>query len=143
MGNKRNNPDRITLISPISPKSPGIVEGRGAIPSSPGQEQPGDNSQQRANTNDTASSPGLTITALAELPVGTMLDARALAGVLGVTPRTIRRMVARFEIPKGVAIGGRKIWFSDQVLLLIKARAEDAIREVERNRRRMKKAFAI
>ncbi len=39
-----------------------------------------------------------------------MLTEEALADELGVTPRTIRRMIERRELPKPLLLGGKKIW---------------------------------
>ena len=52
----------------------------------------------------------LVCTELAEYPPDTLLSQRALASVLGVSPRTIRRMICRYELPPGIKLGGRKVW---------------------------------
>ncbi len=69
--------------------------------------------------------PPFLTTRLADLPTGSLLDERSLAEVLDVSPRTLRRMVARFEIPPGVKLGARKIWTAGEVLAYIGRRAED------------------
>jgi predicted DNA-binding transcriptional regulator AlpA len=67
---------------------------------------------------------GVTLTSLAELPPGTMLDETALASALNVSTRTVRRMVDRCEIPAGVKLGARKMWFSERVLAYLRERAD-------------------
>lgn len=69
--------------------------------------------------------PPFLTTKLAELPAGSLLDERSLAEVLEVSPRTLRRMVARFEVPPGVKLGARKVWTAGEVLAYIERRAED------------------
>ena len=56
------------------------------------------------------------ITALAELPQKALLDESAMAKVFSVTPRTIRRMVQRFELPPPIPFAGRSIWLAGRVL---------------------------
>lgn len=75
---------------------------------------------------------GIVITRLAELPGQTILDERALAGALGVTDRTIRRMVGRYELPPPIRFGGRATWQAEAVLRWFAARAERAARDAER-----------
>ena len=67
---------------------------------------------------------GLTLTTLAELPAGTLLDETALASALCVSTRTVRRMVDRCEIPAGVRLGARKVWFAERVLAYLQERAD-------------------
>lgn len=85
--------------------------------------------------------PGLTITRLCELLPGTMLDERALAESLDVSPRTLRRMVERRELPAGVKLGARKIWFADKVREYLEARAERLAEESRREAARLKDFF--
>ena len=77
------------------------------------------------------------ITGLAELPSQTLLSEKALADSFGVTPRTVRRMVARFELPPPVTMGGRSTWISDRVLAHLEARAEKAAKKAEQEARRI------
>jgi len=67
---------------------------------------------------------GIIVTKLAELPEKALLDERALAEVLGVTKRTIRRMVRRHELPPPFRVAGRARWFAGKVLDHFKAEAE-------------------
>ena len=57
---------------------------------------------------------------------GTDNGGRSLAAVLGVTTRTIRRMVGRCEIPPGTRLGGHTVWFAGRVLAYIDRRLEKA-----------------
>ena len=77
------------------------------------------------------------ITGLAEMPAKALIDEDALAGVLGVSKRTVRRMVARFELPPPIALAGRATWISGYVLAHIVARAERAARKAELEARRI------
>ena len=77
------------------------------------------------------------ITGLAEMPAKTLMDEDALAGVLSVSKRTVRRMVARFELPTPIASAGRATWISGNVLAHIEARAERAARKAEQEARRI------
>lgn len=77
------------------------------------------------------------IKGLAELPGKTLLDERAMAALLKVNPRTVRRMVARFELPPPVRLAGRATWVVERVLAHIEARAEVAARRAEQEERRI------
>ena len=76
--------------------------------------------------------PGVCITTLAELPPAALLDETALAAALGVTKRTIRRMVGRYELPPPVRFAGRSTWQAGAVLRWFEAAAERKAREAER-----------
>jgi hypothetical protein len=52
------------------------------------------------------SAAGRTITSLATLPGQTLLDETALAGALGLSKRTVRRMVSRHELPPPFRFAG-------------------------------------
>lgn len=64
------------------------------------------------------------LTALAELPAKAILTEAAMAKAFGVTGRTIRRMVARYELPPPILISGRSTWLAGRVLAWIEGRAE-------------------
>lgn len=81
---------------------------------------------------------GNIILTLAEMPDKALIDETALAAALNVDKRTIRRMVARFELPPGVTFGGRKTWQAGAVLRWFEARAEQAARQAKRASIRMK-----
>jgi len=80
---------------------------------------------------------GLVIVALAKLPERAVVDEAALARALGVSKRTLRRMVARFEMPPPVRLAGRSTWIVGRVLAWFEARAERAARDAERMARRL------
>jgi predicted DNA-binding transcriptional regulator AlpA len=67
---------------------------------------------------------GLYIVDLAELPANTLLDNQALAEVFSVSTRTLRRMVGRGEIPRGIRLGGRSMWIAGTLVEYLKAEAE-------------------
>ena len=79
---------------------------------------------------------GIVISKLAELPPRAWLDEAALADVLGVTTRTVERMVTRFELPPAIRIAGRSMWAAGRILDHFEARAaaaaDEALREAER-----------
>jgi predicted DNA-binding transcriptional regulator AlpA len=75
--------------------------------------------------------PGIVI-GLAALPDKAVLDVGALAAVLHVAPRTVRRMVYRCELPPPVPLGGRRVWLAGRVLAHLAESAERAEREAER-----------
>ena len=77
------------------------------------------------------------VLALAELPAKALLDECALAAALKVTQRTIRRMVARFELPPPILLAGRSTWIADRVLAHLEARAARAARRAEQDERRI------
>lgn len=80
---------------------------------------------------------GVIVTRLAELPDRALLDERALAHVFGVTKRTVRRMVGRYELPPPVRLAGRATWQAGQVLRWFEGRAERLAREANRRSRRL------
>lgn len=94
------------------------------------------NSTEKSNGTP---SHGITITTLATLPAGTLLDERALATALEVSPRTIRRMVDRGELPEGVRLGARKVWFSDKVQRYLAERAEHLANEARKQAERIQR----
>lgn len=78
------------------------------------------------------------ITDLAVLPERSLVGEAWLAKALGVTERTIRNMVTRYELPPPVRLGGRSMWLVGRVLDYIDGTAlrmaEEAMREAERIR---------
>jgi len=68
----------------------------------------------------------LITTDLAQYPADTLLDERALAAALGASPRTVRKMVARAELPSGFRLGGRTVWLVGTVRKYLEDRAENA-----------------
>jgi len=67
---------------------------------------------------------GLCVTQLAELPAESLLDSAALARCLSVSTRTLRRMAGRGELPKGIKLGGRRVWIAGKILEFLAHRAD-------------------
>ena len=82
---------------------------------------------------------GIIIDDLAKLHDKTILDESKLAGILKITPRTLRRMVRRAEIPPPISLGGRSIWLSDRVLSYLNTAAELAEKEALNQIKRISK----
>lgn len=79
---------------------------------------------------------GLVLDALARLPDKAILDEAALAGALHVAPRTLRRMVDRWQLPPSVRLGGRNVWYAGRVLAHIEAAMIRAEKDAERAARK-------
>lgn len=73
---------------------------------------------------------------LATLSEKTIIDEMALARMLKVTSRTIRRMVTRFELPRPVRFAGRSSWQAGAIIRHFEARAlaieQEARKEAQR-----------
>ena len=89
-----------------------------------------------------AARPRAPITGLAALPGKTLIDERSLALILSVTMRTIRRMVARHELPPPVPLAGRSTWLVERIIAHVEARAERAARAAEQEERRIQMLVA-
>ncbi len=76
-------------------------------------------------TTETEEAKDFVSTKLAELPEDAMLDKGALAEILDVCARTLQHMVARREIPPGISLGNRKVWFAGKVREFLKRRADE------------------
>lgn len=72
------------------------------------------------------------IIGLAELPRAAILDEAALAKVFGVVPRTIKRMVARYELPPPVLLASKRSWKAGAILDWI----DDNIQRTEKDAKR-------
>jgi len=81
---------------------------------------------------------GVVLDELARLPERAMLDEGALAKALHVAPRTLRRMVNRWQLPPPVPLGGRSVWFAGRVLAFIEAGMIRAERDAEKNAKRFR-----
>lgn len=92
----------------------------------------GSASTETALVNDVRQQPSGVLDSLARMPEKTLLTEDALARALGVSKRTVRRMVARFELPPAVRFGGRSTWQAGAVLRWFEARADRAAREAQR-----------
>ena len=78
---------------------------------------------------------------LAGLDPKTMLDQDTLAERLGVSSRTIRRMVKRFEIPPPIRLNTRSVWFVGKVLEHLEARAKVAQDKADKEAKKYKTDF--
>jgi len=67
---------------------------------------------------------GLCAAGLAGLPGDTVIDERKLAALLQMSPRTVRRVVGRGQLPPGVKLGGRSVWVVRKVIEFLVAEAE-------------------
>jgi len=86
---------------------------------------------QNKTENDSNIREGVVISELALLPEKALLNQKALAAVLGVDARTVRRMVDRYEIPPAVPFGGRMMWQAGQVLAFFEKTADRLMCEAE------------
>lgn len=80
---------------------------------------------------------GLLLDSLAALPERALLDEIYLSNALKVTPRTIRRMISRAELPPPIRLGGRSVWLAGKVLTHLEREADKAARIAERQGRRL------
>jgi predicted DNA-binding transcriptional regulator AlpA len=69
---------------------------------------------------------------LASMPAKAILNEQALARALGVTQRTIRRMVQRNELPPPIPLAGQAVWFAGRVLEHAETRAARAEKDAGR-----------
>ena len=79
------------------------------------------------------------VTALGELPRETLLDEGAMARAFGVSTRTVRRMVARYELPPPIRTAGRSVWMVGRVVAWFEAQAEQAERDAKKATERIRK----
>ncbi|MFZ2655697.1 MAG: hypothetical protein WAX69_12270 [Victivallales bacterium] len=84
-----------------------------------------DSAAETGNNNER----GFLVDELAKFPEKTIVDEGKLASILKITPRTLRRMVLRAELPPPISLGGRSIWLSDRILVYLNAAAELAEKE--------------
>jgi predicted DNA-binding transcriptional regulator AlpA len=75
---------------------------------------------------------GRVVSGFASLAPETLLDETAVAQVLRVSKRTVRRMVARYELPPPVPFGGRSFWQVGRVVAWFERRADRLEREARR-----------
>ena len=93
---------------------------------------------QADNGPDEAGARGVLIDSLAILPERAILDQARLADLIGVTTRTVRRMVSRFELPPPTRLMGRSVWFAGRVLAHIEKAVERAERAAEQIARKIR-----
>lgn len=79
--------------------------------------------------------PGV-LTGLANLAPKSLVTEEGLAAIFQVTPRTIRRMVTRNELPPPVRLSGKPTWIAERIMAHLDARAERATQEADREERR-------
>jgi len=60
-----------------------------------------------------------------------MLTEKGFALGLGVTPRTIRRMTERGEIPKPLLLGGRRVWQVGTLVEYLHAKSRLTLEEIK------------
>ena len=101
---------------------------------------PGDPEAEKADAGADGRA-GLVLDALARLPDKAILDEAALAKALHVAPRTLRRMVNRWQLPPPVPLGGRSVWYAGRVLAFIEAAMIRAEKDAEKNARRFRENF--
>ena len=94
-------------------------------------------SEAKETAGGCSDSPGV-ILGLTRLPDRALLTEDALARLLGVTNRTVRRMVARHELPPPVNFAGRSTWMAGRVMAHFEARAERAAKGAERAAARLR-----
>ena len=91
---------------------------------------------QLVATATDVTTPGHVVSGLAQLHPETLVDETALAQVLQVSKRTIRRMVSRYELPPGVPFAGRSTWQVGRILAWFQRRADRLEREARRRAER-------
>lgn len=72
-----------------------------------------------------------------------LLNEVALAQVLGVCERTVRRMERKGHIPSGIRLGVRKVWRVGDIVEHLKRRAADAQVQAERNADRLNRSYGV
>lgn len=82
----------------------------------------------------------LALDGLAKAQPGTLLNERAMASCLAVSTRTLRRMVQRGQLPKGIKLGGRRMWMTEKVMEFLTDQSNELAREARRLAHRYKAA---
>jgi predicted DNA-binding transcriptional regulator AlpA len=77
-------------------------------------------------------SSGRVVSAFASLAPETLIDETVVALALRVSKRTVRRMVARYELPPPVRLGGRSMWRVSRIAAWFERRADRLEREARR-----------
>jgi len=91
-----------------------------------------DDTQNTSDTDD--AEPGIYIE-LGKLPAATVITEDGLAGILGKTCReSIKRAVARGELPQPVKIMGKNVWTVGAVVKHLEDRLDSEARKVARLR---------
>ena len=77
------------------------------------------------------------IAALAELPPEAIIDEAGLARIFNRHPVSIKRAIARGELPRGVRLFGKPTWTARAVLDHLNRRLEEAKKDAERVAKRI------
>lgn len=80
---------------------------------------------------------GLQIEDLAQLNPNTIVDRERLANIFQVSPRTVRRMVQRGELPCPASMGRKKYWLVGNVLGHLAKQLTVAENKSQRERKRL------
>jgi predicted DNA-binding transcriptional regulator AlpA len=91
----------------------------------------------RADGPGEAAGPGLCVAELGRLPAGTILDERELARLFGCCRASVKRAVARGELPEPVRMFGRPCWTAGRILEHVADRLAAAQKEAEREAARL------
>lgn len=75
---------------------------------------------------------GVCLTGLADRPAQALLDEHALADTLKVSPRTVRRMVQRGQLPEGIKLGSRRMWVVGKLTEFLGAESDKMAKEAQR-----------
>ena len=87
--------------------------------------------KQDAGTNEKV------ITDFAELKPGTLVNVTFVADALGVSERTVRRMVQRHQLPPPISFGNASLWLIEHLLDYVSSASEDKMREAKNERKRL------
>lgn len=82
----------------------------------------------------------LALDGLAKAQPGTLLNEHAMAECLAVSPRTLRRMVQRGQLPNGIKLGGRRMWVTEKVMEFLVDQSNELAQEARRLAHRYKVA---
>lgn len=81
---------------------------------------------------------GLLIDVLAKMPERAIIDQTKLAEIIGVKTRTVRRMVARFQLPPPVKFEKHSVWLAGRILNHLEKLSEEAEKESEERKQKIK-----
>ncbi len=77
------------------------------------------------------------ITGFAELPRDAIIDEAAVAKAFGVVTRTIKRMVARYELPPPILLASKRCWKAGAILDWLNDNIERAEKDAKRQMQRL------
>jgi predicted DNA-binding transcriptional regulator AlpA len=78
---------------------------------------------------------------LGALPPGTLITEKALAQLLGRSVKSIKRAVARGELPPPVRLVGASRWTAGAIVRHVEKRLEDAASQAQREKQRLDGQF--